>query len=165
MAIVASPVWNVSISVKDRENKKADVSFSMDAAIAAADLEGIITGDIIPVVDALTNGVVVGWSMSRSAQENTNPQAPEASDVQRKGVFLFKAENGAPYKLELPSLDNAFVVDGSDVLNPAATEVAALVAFVLGVGAVTGQEPRTYLNALITQANGAKKRHRRSSEV
>lgn len=128
MAITLDAVALVSISVTDRDLNTRQFSFPVSSGETFADIQTFVTGSVIPAVDALVNGIVTGYSVNFSADDVVvvNTDADEASDVERKGVFQFIAANKAISKIEIPSIDNAFVIDGTNLLNLQAPEVQAL---------------------------------------
>jgi len=121
---------------------------------------------LIALVDGLTDAVIEKSSIRFEALE-TDPallDAPEESEVSRKGRFVFKTVENTPATLEIPSIRNALVVDGSNTISPLDPAVAAFILAVL-------QGPPGEDNGVVTGAGiqynrfvRAFKAHRSSSD-
>lgn len=162
MALVTNSYMEITLEIADRDLNKAKASVKLPAATTLAQATTFINGSLITLIQAISNGIVYGWSISLGAKE-TDPTvvAVEASDVQRKGSFRFRAANGTPVKLEVPSINNNFVVDFTNVLDPTATEVTDLVDLMVnGDGTVA---PISNAGSSVAVFNGAFKIHRQSS--
>ena len=119
MALTATPNWEVSATVADRDKNLRSFSFNLPSALtfaaATAAAEAIITA-----ATALINGVIVRYGLLGGKYESTYPATlpPEGSDVERKGVFVFNTTVfGQHVKVELPSINNDYVVDGSKCIS------------------------------------------------
>lgn len=164
MALVPSDYRYLTITFQDRDNNKGSVEFRVDAAVDIADLYAAIPATFIPVVSALSDAVVVGWTISQRATETAPATAPEASDVERKGVFSFADADGRPVIASIPSVLNTLVVDGTNVLNASATAVADFIDLMTD-GAVLGTlQPVSTAGVDVTRFIKGVKTHRKSSK-
>jgi hypothetical protein len=162
MALVLQPYWTLSLSFKDRDQNKGSIQFYIANSVLIADIITSLSTIIIPRVSALSDATLVGWTLNRSAYEDAAPLAAEASDVEKKGMFLFIAANGRPVTLQLPSIKNTLVVDRTDVLNTADLIVSQFIDMVInGVVLGTGR-PTSVTGSDITIFNQAYKKHRGS---
>lgn len=167
MALASTPNWEVSVTVADRDKNLRTFGFNLPSALtfaaATAAAEAIITA-----AATLINGVVVRYGMLGGKYETSYPGTlpPEESDTERKGVFVFNTTVfGQHVKVELPSIDNAYVVDGSNIIDQADADVAAFVAAMIDTGLGAGNSPVSATGADITGLFGApKKMHRKSGK-
>lgn len=160
MAMVESTVWEATLTFVDNDGDKGRTSFYIAGTEAYADA---YTGAqaVGAAMQAISNGVLSGITLTRSAYEDAlNFQTmSEASEVQRKGVFTFKGVNPAvKTKLEVPSLNSAFVVDGAHVLNVADAAVQAVISAVIANATTNRAE------ALTEAADTPRKLHRNKPE-
>lgn len=164
MALEPYTTYRVSVSMRDRDNNISNVGFNYPAANTIGNVEAELTGTVIPAIAAISDAVVVGYSINYGAGDDVAPVAPETSDVERKGVFTFRVDNGQVVKYEVPSIRNTLVVDGTNVLNPADAAVIAFIAAITSPG-IEGLQPVSNVGGLIvSQASPARKMHRRSSK-
>jgi hypothetical protein len=162
MAIVQQPYWTLSVGFQDRDLNKGSIQFYVADSVLIADLITNLSTIIIPRISILSDAVVTGWSLNRAAFENAPGVAAEASDVERKGIFGFLAENGRPMTIQLPSVKNTLVVDGTDVLDKANVLVSQFIDMMLnGVVLGTGR-PLSVTGSPISISTGAYKKHRGS---
>jgi hypothetical protein len=166
LELVNRPVrFNLTFEDRDKNKSRSQIQFPSTVTIAdlaanLATIEGLFA--------ALSNAYIVDGTISIDLRQTTVPTepAPEASDVERKGVFTFATtvENSFA-KIEIPSVANEFVVDGTNRLNLLSPTVAAFVAFMIeGLpGNLTG-EPVNGPGNSITKLLTAKKIHRGSGK-
>jgi hypothetical protein len=163
MALVRSPVYTLNITLQDRDRNKSTLSFYVDTVNTIAEIQTAITSYFIPRIVAITNALVTGWSIVTSAEDSdVTAVAPEVSDVERKGVFSFRAANSASYVLSVPSIQNTMVVDGTNKIDIANAAVVDFVELVTSPTLLALVRPRTYLGSDITRLDKAEKHHRGS---
>lgn len=165
MALVAAnrPV-TVSVTIEDRDGNRRPASITFPGTLTIADILANLAATEA-VIAGITNGNIVGGSVNIPLLQDTPPAlAPEASDVERKGTFVFRTAAGTYAKYEVPSVDPAIVVDNSNVIDPANAAVAAYVAFMQNgyPGAANG--PVTGAGTQLESLFSAKKTHRASSK-
>lgn len=168
MALVPDAVWTIVLSFRDRDKNPATLTLYFPGSESAANVQTAITGTLIPAVSALSDAVLTGYRYSFGARE-TDPAvlgaAPEASDVERKASFVFRDSGLGTMKLELPSINNTFVVDGSNIIDPANASVAAFIDAIIDTGIADLGNFVTFRNlALIERVGSVKKIHRRSEK-
>jgi hypothetical protein len=165
MALVRKPTYLITLTYEDRDKNTSTVQFAVDTVNTILEITIAIDTTIIPAVNALTNAVCKGWSITTSAEEDDPALlAPEESDVQRKGVFSFSAANGAPVVLQIPSIRNTLVVDRSNVINNADAVVTDFVNMVTSPAVLALVRPRSYLGSDIVRFEKAYKIHRASKK-
>jgi len=161
MALTLSPVYDISVTFVDRDRNTSTMTLHAPGGLGIFDVETDLTTTIIPAIAACSDALVKSWTITRSAVDDlAASDAPEASDVERRGVFSFRAADGSSYTVGIPSFKNTMVIDRTNLIN---TGDAAVIAFVAAI--VTGGEdtaPTTYLGADITILDHARKRHRGS---
>lgn len=162
MALTLSPVYSVTITLIDLDWNTSNISLNFPATEAIATVEGFITSDVIPAIQGISNAVVKSWSITRSAIDNAAvADAPEESDVERKGVFSFRAADGSVSVINVPSFLNSLVTDRTNLIT---TGDALVVAFTDAiVDGITGALPSTYLGSDIVRLEHARKKHRGSA--
>jgi hypothetical protein len=162
MALTNDLTMNLTLSCMDRDRNTATVSFNIANGGLLAVIELAITGTIIPAVQALMDCTVVGWSLTTGGHDFAAALPAESSDVERKGVFSFRAANGASYVLAVPSIKNTLVIDRTNQIDMSANAVQTFVATVLD-GSILGiAHPVTYLNSDLVSLEKAVKKHRGS---
>lgn len=168
MSLVADAVWTIVLSFRDRDKNAATLTAYFPGSESAANVQTAITGTLIPAVSILSDAVITGYRYSFGARE-TDPAvlggAPESSDVERKASFVFRDEGLGTMKLEIPSINNTYVVDGSNIIDPANAAVAAFINAILDTGLADVGNFVTFRNlALIERLGSVKKIHRRSEK-
>jgi hypothetical protein len=154
---------SLTLSLLDRDRNIGTMSFSINNGGTLAIIEAAITGTIIPAVQAITDSVVIAYTLSTGAHDYAPADPVEASDVERKGVFSFRADNGASYVVAVPSIKNTMVIDRTNQINLADAAVIAFANMVTD-GSILGiAHPVTYLGADIVGLVKAVKKHRGSS--
>lgn len=165
MALTPDDVYTVNVTFRDRDNNTSTITFYLNSALGlAGDADAAVSGFILPALAALTDAVILSYSISFGQTESAPAVAPETSDIERKGVFTFRAANGATMKQEIPSIKNTLVVDGSNVLDRANAAVATYIAYMLAGGPLNLANPRTYLGSDLVNVITTKKTHRGSSK-
>lgn len=163
MALVQRPTYDVTLSLVDRDRNVSNLSVHIPTTSLIGAVETWVTGTLIPAVTALTNAVVKAYSISTSAVDDAAVAlAPEESDVERKGVFSFRAADGSAQLVSIPSLVNTVVIDETNVIDKADAAVIAFVNAILNTsaGLIT---PSSYLGSNIVLLDKAVKKHRGSS--
>ena len=163
MALTVSPTYNVSVSLVDRDSNKSTVNFHVPNTVTVGALADQMGTSLIPAIQGISDAVVESWSISQTAEDLAAAAlAPESSDVERKGVFSFRAANGAPFVCQIPSIKNTLVIDETNVINRADALVVAFIAAVVDPGLLELGKPSTYLGSDIIQLDKARKTHRGS---
>jgi hypothetical protein len=148
----------------DRDQNKSTTEFFVDTANTILEVITAIETYIVPRVSALSDAVCTGWSINSAAVDATPATPAETSDVERKGIFPFQAANGASYTLQIPSIKNTLVVDGSNAILTTQTDVANFIELVTSPTLLALVRPTTYLGSDIARlASVPTKKHRRSS--
>jgi hypothetical protein len=162
MALTTSPTMAVTISVMDRDRNTSTLGFYVVNGGLLSVIEAAITGTMIPAIQAIMDCVVTAYTITTGAEDHTPVLPGETSDVERKGVFSFRAANGASYVIAVPSIKNTMVVDETNKINKVDTAIAAFIDMIL-TGSVLGiAHPVTYLGSDIVSLEKAVKTHRGS---
>ena len=166
MALVADTVARVALFYVDRDNNQASVSAYYGSDNTVANIIAEVEGVLAPAVSGMVDAVLTGYSINFGADDTavSSANAPETSDVERKGSFVFKAANGQIVSMQLPSVKNTLVVDGTNVINSADALTVAFVAAVTTAG-VDGLQPTTNIGEpVISLERPGRKIHRGSSK-
>lgn len=163
MALTSDATMTLTLSLLDRDRNVGTLSFNINNGGTLLIIETAITSTIIPAVQAITNAVVIAYSLTVGAHDHSAAAAVEESDVERKGVFSFRAANGSSYVVAVPSFKNTMVIDRTNQINLADAAVITFANMVTD-GAILGiAAPKTYLGADIVGLVKAVKTHRGSS--
>jgi hypothetical protein len=138
MAIVDNAVWEMNIGYKDYNDNNANETFYYPGAESAANVQGYLTGSLIPAIVGVSDAVITGYRYSFGGSE-TDPTALTAlpnSNVEKKMSIVFRDEGGGVMKVEVPSPRASLLVAGTANFDPANPAVAALIAALLKSGAL-----------------------------
>jgi hypothetical protein len=161
MALTLQPTYNVSLTLIDRDWNTSSMTIHLPAASVIGTVETFVTGTLIPAIQGISNAVVKAWSITRTAVDNAAvADAPEESDVERKGVFSFRAADGSAYVVNVPSLINEVVIDRTNLINIGDVLVTAFLDAI--TAGVAGALPSSYLGSDIVRIDHARKMHRGS---
>lgn len=136
MAWVQETAKSVTYQFRDLDGNPGSLTLYAPNAVIQADLDLWAQGDGYTTVLALTNASIVGYSTSSSFLQDAPQAAAEASDVERKGKFPMRVQGGGVSTFSVPSIKNELVVNGSNILNPAAPEVIAMLAMLADTGLI-----------------------------
>lgn len=166
MALTQDVVARVSVFFVDRDNNRGTTSVYYGSDNTVANIVAEVEGTLIPALAGMSDAVVDGWAINFGADDPavSSANAPETSDVERKGSFVFKATNGQILSAQIPSIKNTLVVDGTNVINPADALTIAYVAAMTTAG-VDGLLPTTNIGSDIASLeNPGRKIHRKSTK-
>lgn len=166
MALVRDTTSTGSITFVDNDGNKARMSVLFLSSLT--DVEALATMDAL--VDAallVSNAAVASYSFTTGFTDNEIDPAliSEASDVEGKLVFQFRAGNGQTVKTELPSPRGELIVAGTNVADPANAAVAAFIAAMTSGNVGANNGPTTNTGVDLDQAIlPIRKIHRASSK-
>lgn len=164
MAFVADGAQSMAVTFEDRDTNQSTVDFYVPEAAITADVAAFATTDLITTLAALSNASIRRVTLSRTYVNDAFVQPVEASDVQRKGVFTWLANDRTKSRNEIPSIKNELVIDGTDFINASDAGVAALIAMVVDAGLIDVYGLGNYRGVKIVQMSGPPyKRHRKST--
>ncbi len=163
MALVQQPTYNVTVNLVDRDRNIGGLSVHIPTSSLIGAVETWVTGTLIPAIQGISNAVVKSWSISTSAVDDAAVAlAVEAADVERKGVFSFRAADGSTSTVSIPSILNTVVIDETNIINKADAAVIAFRDAVLNTGGLL-ITASTYLASDLVMLDKAVKTHRGSS--
>lgn len=167
MALARGATVNVTYTFRDRDNNNSRTSVQLPSALTDADAETAALA-VGAALQGASDAVLVAVSMSYDYLDTVAlaTQAPETADVERKGVFVFRADNpNIKSRIEVPSIKNTLVVDGSNVLNIADPLVIAVRDAVINSALGPGNSPVSVGGIDLTALAGTPhKTHRGSSK-
>lgn len=126
MAFVATGTQAINVTFEDRDGNQSTISFFVPGAAVTEDVETFATGTLITRLTALSDAFIRRVTMTHTFENDTYVQPVEACDIERKGVWVWKAEDRTTSKNEIPSIKNTLVLDGTNFIN---TTDAAVIAF------------------------------------
>lgn len=163
MALVNDVTMSLTLTMMDRDRNVSTISMNIVNGGLLAVIETAIISTIIPAVQALSDASCIGWSLTTGSRDHTPAVAPESSDVERKGVFSFRALDGSMVHMAIPSIKNTLVIDETNIIDRTAGVVVTFVNMVLD-GTILGiAHPVTYLGSDIVSLVKGRKTHRGSS--
>jgi hypothetical protein len=142
MALTAAPVMEATFSFKDRDNNIGRTSVSLLGTLTYEDASASaleVGARMQAVSDAQLVAITLTYKLTDPALVGV--LAPETSDVERKLRFSFEgATPNLKSRIEVPSVLNTLIVDGTNVADKTNAAVAALITAVLNptLGAGTG---------------------------
>jgi hypothetical protein len=172
MAYTVRDWWVLSVIVTDdsqgKQTRQTKIGIpydtvTPDTADTWAQTLSVVEGYIL-VLEDITDGEIVGWSLTRSTYWTGAHAAPTSSDLERKGTFNLVASDGRKSSIQVPSVDESIIVasgqaGGLYIDEENADVVAYLAALVAGNLCL----PNT--GTLIGGATAGKKLHVRSGVV
>lgn len=124
-----------SLIIEDEEKKRSTVKLHRNPADTIAGMQGR-AAILAPIVDGLIFGKIVAVQavVELDLPGGLRAVAAGNSDVEKGGRFLFNAANGKRGRVTLPTFNEAFVIPGTDLIDPANTAVDDLVLELVGQG-------------------------------
>lgn len=166
MAFVQDGDWVGTITVADRDKDKGSMQVrlpdTLDRDAAFTSLTAIATA-----LAAISDGVIVDLTLSQGWYNDAyNPATvPEASEVQRKGVFQFATASRGVSTYQVPSINNTKVIDGTSTINTTDAAVIAFQNVMLNTALGAGNSPVNNAGDDYTSVYGAPyKKHRESQK-
>lgn len=167
MALTQDGFMTLTVRFIDRDQNTSTVGFRFSAL---GDITAFIAAIPTVLIAALANvsdALIQGWSLAQSATDPDVPGVsvpPETSDVERKGVWSMKTDNGFPVVLEVPSIRNTLVIDGSQLINRSAAAVIAFENILNGTVLLDTSNLVSNRDEDVNQVVKAVKVHRKSSK-
>lgn len=115
MALV-NQAWTVNVTFRDRDRNVSNLTAYRPATETFADVDGWAT-TFVNQAAALSDGVLIGYSIGRTVIEDAPAVPAESSDVERKGVFTFLLGDTRKTRVSIPSISNSVVVDNSNLID------------------------------------------------
>jgi hypothetical protein len=163
MALTQQPTYSVTLTLVDRDRNVSTMSVHIPTSSLIGAVESWVTGTLIPAVQGITNAVVQSLSISTSAVDDTAVAlASEAADVERKGVFSFRAADGSMSIIAVPSINNTVVIDETNIIDKSNAAVIAFRDAILNTSGLL-ITASTYLASDLIMLEKAVKHHRGSS--
>jgi hypothetical protein len=172
MAYTVRDWWVLSVIITDdsqgKQTRQTKIGIPYDTATPDtpdpwATTLSVIEGYIL-VLEDITDGEIVGWSLSRSTYWTGAHAAPLTSDLERKGTFNLVASDGRKSSLQVPSLNEDLLVTSGQAqglyINEAHADVVAYLAAL-----VAGSYCLPNTGTLIGGATAGKKLHVRSGVI
>lgn len=158
MAFVAKPIITIEFSFRDNDGARSTCEVLIPGATAPATALTFAAA-LRPLVQALSDAVIVGQNVILGFYENAIPVIP-SSDVENKGVFSFNSANGIRSSFTVPSILESALQPNNKDIDQANTDVAALIdAMTLGL---SGTQPVNVSGADLTSVRDAYKQNRKS---
>lgn len=165
MAFVAAGTQAMNVTFEDRDLNTSVVSFFVPSAVVTADVNTFATGDLVTTLGGLSDAFIRRVTVTRSFENDTYVQPPESCDIERKGMFSWRASDRTTSKNEIPSIKNTLVIDGTNNLNIADPLVSAFIAMMVDAGLLDVYGLGNYRGVKITgTASAPRKIHRASSK-
>jgi hypothetical protein len=134
MAFVKAGTQVMTVTIEDRDQNTASASFYVPSAVVTADVDEFATTTLPTKLGALSDGYIRRITVTQTYENDTYTQPVEACDIERKGSFVWKAEDRSVSKNEIPSFKNTLVVDGTNIVDVANAAVSDFIAMVVDTG-------------------------------
>lgn len=126
--------WSITYTFMDRDKNVGSATVYVDTTLDFAALETKASALALSM-GALSDAPIVQYSITRLVVDPAAPVAPEGSDVERKGRFVFKLADTRQTSVSVPSLKNTLVIDGSNLIDQSNILVSTFVTAVVADGA------------------------------
>jgi hypothetical protein len=166
VALTQQGFMTLNVRFMDRDRNTSTVGFRFSALADLTAFIAAVPATLIPALGAISDAEIVGWSLAQGAVDPDVPGVTvpaETSDVERKGVWSLKTDNGYPVVLEIPSIDNTLVIDGSNLINRSAAAVIAFENILNGTVLLGTSNLVSNRDEEVNQVVKAEKRHRGST--
>lgn len=165
MAYVPVGTQSITVTWEDRDGNQSPVQFFVPEAAVTEDVETFATGDLVTTVGPLSDASIRRITITQVFENDSFAVPVEASDVERKGVFVWQAEDRTTSKNEIPSIKNTLVLDGTNKLNTADALISAFIAMMVDTGLIDVYGMGNYRGIkLIGTKSAPQKIHRKSSK-
>ena len=164
MAYVPTGTTVISVTLEDRDGNQSPIQFHAPSAAVIEDVETFATGTLATNLLALSNATIRRISVHHTFENDAFAQPPEESDVERKGVFVWTAEDRTTSKSEIPSFKNTLVIDGTDTINTTNAAVIAFMDMMEDSGLFDVYGMGNYRGVKIVGIKSAPEKHHRASK-
>lgn len=168
MAWVTNGLSEVSLTFQDTDKNLATTSFLIDANIFGVSFTTWFANVYIPAIALLSDARLLSYRVSQMWYETAPVEPAETSDVERKGSFTFKTDTNQVVRMEIPSIKNALVFNGTNQIDVGQPAVALYVRLMTGLELLadnaTPFQPSSVSGGDIKSVASARKMHRRSSK-
>ena len=134
MAFPQTGTTIISVTFEDRDKNLSTVAFHAPSAAVLANVETFATSTLITNLTALSDAFIRRVTVHHTFENDTYVQPVEASDVERKGVFSWYADDRTVSKNEIPSIKNTLVLDGTNNLNTTDAAITTFIAMMVDTG-------------------------------
>lgn len=140
---------SVTLTLRDNNRKTARFELGFPSSASAGDVVGAIP-NVVPLVAALSNAVVVGATANFTYNE-TEPGTPTApSEIERRLVLIGRAANGGVVRWSIPSASFALEQENTNEVSLSAGPVAALVSWLIAnAGSTVGSPIQSVSRAVV----------------
>jgi hypothetical protein len=118
--------WEVSIQMRDGENKPCATNFFVAGAQTIAQVQTLVD-TLLPLIDAITMNKIVGASAAAHLSLVGGLDTPADPQANRsyKGEFTFATDDGFKSKVNIPGFNTVYVLDNSPNIDVANTDIDA----------------------------------------
>lgn len=117
MAWVASGATVITASLIDWNNNRSTVEVHAPAAVVGESVDTWAKGGFVTLLEALSDAVVTNVSVQKGFYNDAAAAAPNSSNVERKGSFVFRDENNGTMTVQIPSIKQTLVLQGTNYLE------------------------------------------------
>jgi hypothetical protein len=158
MAFVLKPTITIEFSFRDNDGARSTTEVLLPSGTTAA-AAVTFAAAIRPLIQALSDAVIVGMNIILGYVENAIPTIP-SSDVENKGVFTFNAANGIKSSISIPSILEAALQTNNRDIDQANTDVDDFVTAM--TAGLSGTVPCNLSASDLVTVRDAYKQNRRS---
>lgn len=152
---------SVLFTIRDDKGARSLVEIYLPSATTIALAQDFID-DVAPLIEALITGAIerVGICLSGALPGGLRANPLAGSDVEEGARFIFNSAGGFSTSLRIPTFDEQYVLDNSNLVDTAA---GAVTSFVAGMTAgLATVQPTDYRSADITSLKSAREDFQRS---
>jgi len=122
--------WYITYSMGDGKFKFSDIEVKLPDSATFPQIDEFAQ-TFAPTIQALAGGLIGSIHITAIRSGYTGkPNADFDSDIEEKGVFMFETL-GAEMRMSIPTFKEAFIIDGTDLIDQSATEVATFLSIMI----------------------------------
>lgn len=117
MAFESTGAAVITATMVDWNNNKSTVEVHAPDSVVGEDVNTWATGGFVTHLEALSDAVVTNISVQQGFRNADAPAAPSSSNIERKGSFVFRDENNGTMTVQIPSIKQSLVLQGTNYLE------------------------------------------------
>jgi hypothetical protein len=165
MAFVPAGTQVISVTFEDRDVNQSTTQFFVPAAAVAADVATFARGTLVTNLAAISDASIRRVTIHQTYDNDSFVLPPETCDIERKGLFSWRASDRTRSKTEIPSIKNTLVLDKTNNILTSDPAVAAFIAMMVDTGLFDVYGMGNYRGVkLVDTITAPRKIHRGSNE-
>lgn len=126
--------WTIIYRFVDNKHRLSTTTCNLPSDASLAHVTEFAT-TFATILDNMSNsklgGLTIQTSPILSTQFASKPIATKSADNEEKGAFSFQTSHTSPKVMKIPGFKDSLVMDGSDLIDQSAPDVAAYLAVMI----------------------------------